>query len=63
MNPRNTIHVDPSDPLVRAVARFVEALDHAYPAGPADLPKVGLAFHAHEANMPTVLDDDGPSAA
>jgi hypothetical protein len=55
--------VDPSDPLIKALARFVEALDQAYPGGPVDLPDSGLAIDGHEANMPTVLDDDGPTAA
>jgi hypothetical protein len=61
VNPRTS--VEPSDPLIRALARFVEVLDERYPRGPDELPKSGLAFDGNEGNMRTVLDDEGPSAA
>jgi hypothetical protein len=55
--------VESSDPLIRALAAFVEALDRRYPGGPDELPETGLAFDAVEANMRSVFDDEGSPAA
>ena len=41
----------PSDPLILALARYVEALDRRYPDGPAQLRREALDGRA---NMPTV---------
>jgi hypothetical protein len=49
-----------SDPLVLALARYVEALHRRYPGGPAELRRAGLAFRA---NMPAVFDATRPPAA
>ncbi len=55
--------LDPPDPLIRALAAFVEALDQRYPGGPDELPDAGLAIDAVQANMRTVFDDEGSPAA
>lgn len=52
-----------SDPLIRALVRFVEDLDRRYPDGPDALPPAGLAFDGDEANMRTVSDQSEPPAA
>jgi hypothetical protein len=49
-----------SDPLVAALARYVEALERRYPDGPEQL---RLASPAGRANMPTMSDRKRPPAA
>jgi len=48
------------EPLLLALARYVQALDERYPGGPEQMRSEGLAVRA---NMPTVTPrDDGPTA-
>ena len=42
------------DPLVRALARFIEALEQRYPDGPDSLPPQRLAIDGDRANMRVV---------
>ena len=51
------------DPLVAALARYVEALDRRYPGGPAELEQPRLAIRPDRANMPAMPDTDRPPAA
>lgn len=46
---------DRSDPLLLALARYVQALDERYPDGPDEIHGEGLASRA---NMPTVTPPD-----
>ena len=46
---------DRSDPLLPALARYVQALDERYPEGPDQMRSEGLAGRA---NMPTVTPSD-----
>ena len=48
------------DPLLLALARYVQALDHRYPGGPAQMRRQVLDARA---NMPIVMpEEDGPAA-
>ena len=49
-----TLH---SDPLVRALARYVEALDRRYPDGPEQMRREGLAARANMRSMRIVRRD------
>lgn len=54
--PQPSGHEGPgADPLLLALARFVQALDRRYPGGPEQMRREGLAAGA---NMPTVTPDD-----
>lgn len=48
------------DPLIAALARYVEALERRYLGGPDEL---RLAYRARRANMPTMSDRKHPPAA
>jgi hypothetical protein len=41
-----------ADPLIFALARFVEALDSHYPAGPGEVAEAGLAARGNIRRMP-----------
>ena len=49
-----------TDPLIQALARYIEALERRYPRGPEEL---RLASSGRRANMPTVSDQKRPPAA
>ena len=58
--PSRSPRLSQPDPLVLALARYVQALDRRYPGGPDQLRRVGLDARA---NMPTVPPQvDGPAA-
>jgi hypothetical protein len=48
-----------ADPMLLALARYVQALDARYPGGPEQMRDEGLADGA---NMPTMLDGDDTAA-
>jgi hypothetical protein len=48
-----------ADPLLLALARYIQALDQRYPDGPERMRDTRLATRA---NMPTVLHPKGPAA-
>ncbi|CAN5682129.1 hypothetical protein BH23CHL8_BH23CHL8_28850 [soil metagenome] len=54
-----TRQVDRPDPLLLALARYVQALDERYPEGPAQMHREDLDGRA---NMPTVLHPKDPAA-
>jgi hypothetical protein len=52
-----------ADPLIVAVARYVEALDRRYPAGPEQLHQERLDVRARRVIMRRMLDrPQGPAA-
>jgi hypothetical protein len=63
MSAINAATPPPTDPLVAALARLVEALDERYPDGPPELIEPGLAITADMPNMPIVSDPERPPAA
>jgi hypothetical protein len=46
-----------ADPLIRALARYVEALQRRYPDGPDELPRDGLDARAKVSRMLTIVKD------
>lgn len=46
-----------SDPLVQALARYIEALDRRYPDGPEQMRREGLAARANMRSMRIVRRD------
>jgi len=46
-----------SDPLVRALARYVEALHRRYPSGPDELRREGLDARAKVSEMARIEKD------
>ena len=49
-----------TDPLVRALARYVEALERRYPDGPAQLHRERLDARAKVVRMPGTRHDPVP---
>lgn len=45
------------DPLIRALARYVEALHRRYPDGPDELRRAGLDARAKVSRMTTIQKD------
>jgi hypothetical protein len=56
--PPGSLRLARPDPLVLALARYVQALHHRYPKGPKQLRRQGLAARA---NMPDVLHPKDPA--
>lgn len=55
---RHPSAADP-DPLLLALARYVQAVHERYPEGPGQLRQSGLDARA---NMPSVLEPEDPAA-
>jgi hypothetical protein len=53
----------PSDPLIAALVRYVEALDRRYPDGPAELRRERLDSGRPRANMPRMAAQPNDPAA
>ena len=56
-------HTIGSDPLVAALARYVEALHRRYPDGPEQMPREGLDSRARRANITRLPNPKEDSAA
>jgi hypothetical protein len=54
-----SMHPSGTDPLLLALARYVQALHARYPGGPSEMHRAGLAGGA---NMPTMADGDDTAA-
>lgn len=51
------IGITGQDPLIRALARYVEALHQRYPEGPEQLPREGLDARAKVSQMIRIRKD------
>lgn len=61
--PRDALPQPISDPLMAALARYIEALEGNYPGGPEELRRERLAIRRDRANMPAMPDRRQPPAA
>lgn len=57
MSPQRVPPRPQPDPLIRALARYVEALDRRYPGGPHELRRAGLDARAKVSRMVRIQKD------